>query len=121
MSNSRDEWINNRAYALWEQTGREHGRDQEHWEQASREWDELERVALPGHVQDAGAVRDEGIPPEYLQADTQEEPAPRLGKAPSAKKQSQTGSEILGKSEENKVRRKSGRNSVYEEKDYQSL
>ncbi len=117
MSNSRDEWISSRAYALWEQNGREHGQDQDHWQQASREWEELERSALPGHVHDSG--RDEGIPPEYLQADTQEEPAPRLGQAPSAKRQSRKDTTILGKSQEDRSKRKS-RNSVYEEKDYQA-
>ncbi len=119
MSNSRDEWINNRAYALWEQNGREHGRDQEHWQQASVEWEELERSALPGHVQES--QRDEGIPPEYLQSDTQEEPAPQLGPAPSAKRQAKSDTAILGQSQENKTKRRSSRNSVYEEKDYQAL
>lgn len=119
MSNSRDEWISNRAYALWEQAGREHGRDSDHWQQASREWEELERSALPGHLQES--PRDEGIPPEYLHADTEEAPAPRLGKAPSPKRETRSDTTILGKSQEAKSRRKSPRNSVYEEKDYQSL
>lgn len=119
MSNSRDEWISNRAYALWEQNGRQHGQHEEHWQQANSEWEELQRNALPGHVQDG--QRDEGMPPEYLQADTQEDPAPRLGRAPSAKKQSKSDTVILGKSQETKSKRRSSRNSVYEEKDYQAL
>jgi hypothetical protein len=34
----RDEWISNRAYAIWEDSGHPHGNDQAHWEQAEREW-----------------------------------------------------------------------------------
>ncbi|WP_087000226.1 DUF2934 domain-containing protein [Rhizobium sullae] len=41
---NRDEWIAKRAYALWEGCGREHGRNVEHWAQATREYDELERT-----------------------------------------------------------------------------
>ena len=50
MSAERGEWIARRAYALWEADGRQHGKDRDHWEQAARERDELERVALPGHL-----------------------------------------------------------------------
>ena len=46
MTDARREWISKRAYALWEAAGRPHGHDGEHWEQAERERDELERVAL---------------------------------------------------------------------------
>jgi hypothetical protein len=47
----RDEWIAKRAYALWEQCGRVGGRDLEHWAQAVRERDELERTqaSTDGH------------------------------------------------------------------------
>jgi hypothetical protein len=38
----RNEWIAKRAYALWEASGRPHGRDGEHWAQAVRERDALE-------------------------------------------------------------------------------
>lgn len=47
----RAEWIAKRAYSLWEADGRVHGKDEEHWRQAVRERDELERVALPGHLE----------------------------------------------------------------------
>ncbi|APO79890.1 hypothetical protein AM571_PC02164 (plasmid) [Rhizobium etli 8C-3] len=40
----RNEWIAKRAYALWEACGRQDGRDGEHWAQAVRERDELERT-----------------------------------------------------------------------------
>lgn len=46
----RQEWISKRAYGLWEAAGRPHGKDSEHWEQAVREREELERVALPEHL-----------------------------------------------------------------------
>lgn len=35
----RDEWIRDRAYALWEEAGRPHGQDGEHWRQANAEWE----------------------------------------------------------------------------------
>tara|TARA_R110002020_G_scaffold50864_5_gene144178 strand:- start:3949 stop:4317 length:369 start_codon:yes stop_codon:yes gene_type:complete len=37
MAEHEDEWIRQRAYALWEQEGRPSGRDAEHWEQARQE------------------------------------------------------------------------------------
>ena len=46
MTDARTEWISKRAYALWEAAGRKHGHDGEHWEQAVREREEFERVAL---------------------------------------------------------------------------
>ncbi|MEK1873691.1 MAG: DUF2934 domain-containing protein, partial [Rhizobium altiplani] len=38
MSRSKDDWINQRAYALWEAEGRPEGRGGEHWQQAAREY-----------------------------------------------------------------------------------
>jgi hypothetical protein len=46
MTDARREWISKRAYTLWEEAGRPHGHDAEHWEQAAQERDEFERVAL---------------------------------------------------------------------------
>ncbi|OWV97557.1 hypothetical protein ATY81_09065 [Rhizobium sp. R72] len=43
MTETREEWIRKRAYALWEEEGRPTGRDFVHWEQA---W--TERLALEG-------------------------------------------------------------------------
>ncbi len=34
----RDEWISNRAYAIWEDSGHSEGNDRAHWEQAEKEW-----------------------------------------------------------------------------------
>ncbi|MCJ8520146.1 sRNA-binding protein [Pseudorhizobium tarimense] len=38
MADTEDEWIKKRAYALWEEEGKPHGKDAEHWEQARREY-----------------------------------------------------------------------------------
>lgn len=50
MNDERQEWIEKRAYGLWEANGRLHGNDHEHWEQAARERAEFEKVALPEHL-----------------------------------------------------------------------
>lgn len=55
MNDVRLEWISKRAYSLWEQEGRPSGRDRDHWEQATRERDEFDRVALPGARKDKSA------------------------------------------------------------------
>ena len=44
MSDRRHEWISKRAYAIWDEQGRPHGRDDEHWRQAVAERDALERT-----------------------------------------------------------------------------
>lgn len=44
MADAREEWIAERAYALWELSGRIHGRDAEHWTQAVEERKALERT-----------------------------------------------------------------------------
>lgn len=48
MTDARREWISKRAYMIWEAAGRPDGHDGEHWEQAVREREEFERVALAG-------------------------------------------------------------------------
>ena len=57
MTDARQEWISKRAYAIWEQAGRPHGRDAEHWEQAAIERDEFERVALTADAKPASAKK----------------------------------------------------------------
>jgi hypothetical protein len=37
MAEHEDDWIRQRAYALWEEEGRPSGKDAAHWEQARRE------------------------------------------------------------------------------------
>jgi hypothetical protein len=45
MTETQKEWIEKRAYALWEQDGRPAGRDHAHWEQAMKERTALEGTA----------------------------------------------------------------------------
>ncbi|MBB3594636.1 hypothetical protein FHX08_005040 [Rhizobium sp. BK529] len=42
MSRNRDDWVSQRAYAIWEGEGRPHGRGESHWAQALREFEQLE-------------------------------------------------------------------------------
>lgn len=42
MTETREEWIKKRAYALWEEEGYPTGRDSIHWEQARHEHETLE-------------------------------------------------------------------------------
>lgn len=46
MTESRDEWIKKRAYAIWEEEGYPQGRDAAHWEQAGKERAALEKTAV---------------------------------------------------------------------------
>ncbi|MBZ5759766.1 MULTISPECIES: DUF2934 domain-containing protein [Rhizobium] len=48
MTESRDEWIMKRAYALWEEEGYPTGRDSIHWEQATKERAVMETTAPHG-------------------------------------------------------------------------
>ncbi len=48
MTETQREWVQKRAYALWEQEGRPSGRDHAHWEQAMKE-----RAALEGSAASA--------------------------------------------------------------------
>lgn len=45
MTETREEWIKKRAYALWEEEGHPTGRDSYHWEQARKEREKLEGSA----------------------------------------------------------------------------
>ena len=53
MTDARREWISKRAYAIWEESGRPHGHDGDHWEQAVHERDEFERVTLAPEAKSA--------------------------------------------------------------------
>ncbi|MBO9126866.1 MULTISPECIES: DUF2934 domain-containing protein [unclassified Rhizobium] len=48
MTETQREWVQKRAYALWEEEGRPSGRDHAHWEQAMKE-----RAALEGSAASA--------------------------------------------------------------------
>ena len=45
MTDDRQDRIRQRAHAIWENRGRPHGQDREHWDQATREVDAEEAVA----------------------------------------------------------------------------
>lgn len=45
MTETQEEWIKKRAYALWEEEGRPAGRDSAHWHQALKEREALEGSA----------------------------------------------------------------------------
>lgn len=57
MTDARMEWISKRAYTIWEESGRPHGQDNEHWEQAVREREEFERAALAPDAKPANAKK----------------------------------------------------------------
>lgn len=57
MTDVRREWISKRAYVIWEEAGRPHGHDAQHWEQAVSEREEFERVALATDARPAEAKK----------------------------------------------------------------
>ncbi|MCF1472450.1 MULTISPECIES: DUF2934 domain-containing protein [Rhizobium/Agrobacterium group] len=54
MKPSDKEWIEKRAYSLWEEEGKPHGKDDAHWQQAHREFYELSQSAQKAK---AGALK----------------------------------------------------------------
>ncbi|TWF47529.1 DUF2934 domain-containing protein [Neorhizobium alkalisoli] len=58
----RIRWINARSYQIWEQSGRPDGLQDEHWYQASAEWDEAHaaeyRAWSAGCDQQHGSARE---------------------------------------------------------------
>ncbi|MDQ0455579.1 DUF2934 domain-containing protein [Rhizobium paknamense] len=73
------EWVEKRAYALWEEEGRPHGRDAIHWDQAYQEYQALSQSAAKTkagtrrRVQNAADVRQS---PEAEMADVPQDPVP---------------------------------------------
>lgn len=45
MADKDNDWIAQRAYALWEEQDRPDGRRDEHWQQADEEWRRLTETA----------------------------------------------------------------------------
>ncbi|MBY5455209.1 DUF2934 domain-containing protein [Rhizobium leguminosarum] len=66
MSDRRHEWISKRAYAIWEEHGRPHGRDDEHWRQAVAERDTLERTKASSDGREVLKFRPKPQQPEAL-------------------------------------------------------
>ncbi len=58
MSDDRHEWISKRAYGLWEEHGRQWGRDQEYWLRASSERDHMEKTRASPDGREVLARRD---------------------------------------------------------------
>ena len=58
MPVSESDWISKRAYTLWEQEGRPHGRDSDHWEQAKSEYGLLQKskATKPTHRKKADVI-----------------------------------------------------------------
>ncbi|GAA3700558.1 hypothetical protein GCM10022268_08220 [Sphingomonas cynarae] len=56
MSEEREQSIRRRAYELWEQGGGDHGRDQDHWHQASGEIDGAGDAPAPNAVAPDGTT-----------------------------------------------------------------
>ena len=56
MSDEREQSIRRRAYELWEQGGGDHGRDQDHWHQASGEIDGAGDTPAPNAVAPDGTT-----------------------------------------------------------------
>jgi hypothetical protein len=44
MNHTKDDWISQRAYSLWEAEGRPEGRGGGHWAQAASEFERLEQT-----------------------------------------------------------------------------
>ena len=64
MTEDREQRIRERAHALWEQEGRPHGRQEEHWRQASQEvGDEMFEQPGAGENQERPGSLDGGLLP----------------------------------------------------------
>lgn len=85
MTDARREWISKRAYTIWEESGRPHGHDNEHWDQAVRERDEFERVALAPESKPAGTKKPLIEISKKARAEKADEPAKSKKKAAAEK------------------------------------
>ncbi|WP_082512121.1 DUF2934 domain-containing protein [Rhizobium sp. Root1204] len=47
MSDEQLQWVNDRAYAIWDAMGRPHGQDEAHWFQASSEYEVMTNSTAP--------------------------------------------------------------------------
>jgi hypothetical protein len=62
MIDAREDRIRARAHAIWEGEGRPHGRDDEHWQQASREFGEGDGTSDPSARSLGSAAQSDLIP-----------------------------------------------------------
>jgi len=77
-----DEWIKSRAYALWEEEGRPHGKHAEHWEQARQEYSSQNGTGAKN-----GSDRKKGIAAEPAPTDPVIDTAPAKPAGASTGKQ----------------------------------
>ena len=76
MTSSRDQLIRDRAYAIWEAEGEPAGRDEQHWQQATREIDE----AMAAGDAESASVGQEGSSAEAAPSRTRRTKAAPAGK-----------------------------------------
>ncbi|MBT9369110.1 DUF2934 domain-containing protein [Rhizobium sp. CSW-27] len=73
-----NEWIRNRAYALWEEEGRPHGRDAEHWARACEEFEaQSEATEKPAAAVTASRTRKAASPATEAPVSTAEPKKPK--------------------------------------------
>lgn len=88
----REATIRARAYQLWEESGHAHGKHEQHWRQAEREYDEVRLTAIAQLVGDdvgipsAETVHGETAKPEEPVTEQPVSPAkkPRPARKPSS-------------------------------------
>lgn len=89
-----EEWIKNRAYALWEEEGRPHGKDTEHWERAAQEYQSMngapKKAASARKPKATEAVAADAMTAPTEEAPTKTKPAARAKAAPKVKEASAT-------------------------------
>jgi hypothetical protein len=61
MSDDRQHRIRQRAHAIWENHGRPHGSDREHWEQATREIDAEDAAAKKKPARAVAAAKPKAV------------------------------------------------------------
>jgi hypothetical protein len=85
--NDREQWVQQRAYALWETEGRPDGRDRAHWEQAERELSTAEApeetapeaaAAAAPVVESTGKARRTAAKPAAATASSRRKKSPEL-------------------------------------------
>ncbi|MGG7517861.1 DUF2934 domain-containing protein [Allorhizobium undicola] len=78
------EWVEKRAYALWEEEGRPHGRDALHWDRAFQEYQSLSQSAEKARAGTRRRVAQAAVihqSPEAEMADVPVDPTPAKPKA----------------------------------------
>lgn len=72
-----EETIRKTAYRIWEEKGKPHGEDFEHWYQARNELDDNANDGLPGSISSSVAQPDSTFAAEDASAVATEKPAKR--------------------------------------------